>query len=358
MTHWQYSEMPVNYPIQINYLKQNQIKPFISEQMNQGGVPLLLLEHSQQLTDLKGFAHKPMHLSSGLESIQSQQLSPWCEVWTAKGQWLAGQDTHIHYYENAEFLVGNLSIPLLPDACLQDLSQEYYEQVIDFTRRKNKQCLIRMWNYFPDINRSEQMTSKGCSDTLLERYQQFCVGRHYAFESGPEYPAASAVGSHSSTLVIIFIAVEKGGIFLENPVQTSAYQYPKQYSPQSPSFSRASIYQNPLFNQLWISGTASIIGHESRFPNDIIAQTKQTIENLKILIDHANAQPEIETLFALNERQMPSLAIKVYLRNADDFQKIAPVIQELLPNTQNICYLQGDICRQELDIEIELLSTC
>ena len=47
--------------------------------------------------------------------------------------------------------------------------------------------------------------------------------------------------------------------------------------------------------------------------------------------------------------------IKVYLRNPDDFQKVSQLIQEFVPNCNNICFLQADICRQELDIEIEML---
>jgi chorismate lyase/3-hydroxybenzoate synthase len=229
---------------------------------------------------------------------------------------------------------------------MQEISQMYYQQLIDFIAQQKKPHLIRMWNYFPDIHHS---------DNGLERYQQFCVGRYQAFTKDPRYPAASAVGSHSSEMIILFIAAKQPGIFIENPEQVSAYQYPCDYSPKSPSFARACLYQEQGLNQFYISGTASIVGHKSQFINDILGQTKQTINNLKTLIQYANEQEQLAIDFDPHDEINYSQAIKVYLRKPADFQKITPLIQEFTPSSENICFLQADICRRELDIEIEVL---
>ena len=117
------------------------------------------------------------------------------------------------------------------------------------------------------------------------------------------------------------------------------------------------MYQSQGMSQLYISGTASIVGHESQFINDIVGQTKQTFNNLKTLIQHANEQIKITANFDLNNTTNHSPTIKVYLRNPDDFQKVSRLIQEFVPNCNNICFLQADICRQELDIEIEMLCS-
>ena len=149
--------------------------------------------------------------------------------------------------------------------------------------------------------------------------------------------------------------MNRPGLFLENPDQISAYQYPSHYSPKSPSFARASICQSTKLQQLHISGTASIVGHESKFHGDIIKQTHQTIRNLKRLIQHSNEKCVEDEPFNLASPASESAAIKVYLRNPADLDKVLPIIQDFTLDSKNTCYLQADICRQELDIEIEML---
>lgn len=350
--------------VYIKYLPQSQLARALNVCHQQQITPLLLIEHFQQNPTISENSQQSslqqafIHLNSGLDSIDENQ----CELWVGRGHWEQDQidlpgNVKLSFSCNQDFLIGSLSIQLNSDSPLQSLSQLYYEQIIDFITAQNKPHLLRMWNYFPDINQIDD--SSGDS---LERYQKFCIGRHNAFASSTkkefEYPAASAVGScsesHSAKMVIIFIATHEPGQFLENPDQISAYQYPSHYSPKSPSFARASIYQTGNLHQLHISGTASIVGHESKFHGDIINQTHQTIKNLKRLIQYSNEDFAAET-FSLMNSSVDAAIIKVYLRNPDDKKKVAPIIQAFSPYSQYICYLQADICRQELDIEIEML---
>ncbi len=351
--------------ISIKYLPQSQILLALSDLREQNRVPLLLVNHFQQkkgtykqdseYTRKLGANDVFIQLQSGLDSIGEQQ----CELWIGSGQWQYGHkeldvDVDLSFCSNENTLIGSVSIPLEENSSLQNLSQLYYKQIIDFISEQSKQHLLRMWNYFPDINQSGH---------VLERYQEFCIGRHNAFASGAtkefDYPAASAVGSASQALspkmVIIFIATHESGLFLENPDQISAYQYPSHYSPKSPSFARASIYHTGKLQQLHISGTASIVGHESKFHGDIINQTHQTIKNLKRLIKHGNEECAQNEQFSLMSSSAGAPIIKVYLRNPADKEIVAPIIQAFTPDTQYICYLQADVCRQELDIEIEML---
>jgi len=357
--------------IDIQYIPQNQIQDSLTVLEQHNVQPLLLLDHTQQadflpkLNVLKQNIPKckqPLiYLQSGLNSIDYHNSKSYCELWTAKGDWQQGNRVlnndivnQISFCSNDEYLIGSLSMQLSSGHSLQEYSQYCYEQILDFIASQDKVHLLRMWNYFPDIN---------VENNNVERYQQFCVGRYHAFSENAkksiQYPAASAVGSYSSCispmLVIVFIATKKAGIFLENPDQISAYHYPQQYSPKSPSFARAAVYQSMACSQLYISGTASIVGHQSRFQNNIVGQTQQTIKNLKRLIEHTNSQDEVRSVFDLSDSQVKSPAIKVYLRNPADLMTVSPKIEELLPACDNICYLHAVICRQELDIEIEML---
>lgn len=351
--------------IDIQYVPHNQIQAILAQLEEQNRVPLLLLGHAQQSAVSAEFTQALIYLQSGLDSVEHNKGASCYELWTAEGVWKQGSwspeddlDSCISFCSSDEYLIGSLSIPLPSGHSLQQYSHRSYEQIIDFIGHQDKTHLLRMWNYFPDIN---------VENNSFERYQQFCVGRHNAFSENAQtiiqYPAASAVGSYSSSspssllpkLVIVFIATKKAGVFLENPNQTSAYHYPQHYSPKSPSFARAAVYQNLNSSQLYISGTASIVGHQSQFHNDIVGQTRQTIKNLEGLIEHANSQNEVRNVFDLSDSLARRPAIKVYLRNPADLAIVSPIIEEFLPDCDNICYLHADICRQELDIEIEML---
>ena len=75
---------------------------------------------------------------------------------------------------------------------------------------------------------------------------------------------------------------------LENPLQTPAYDYGQQYSPRSPRFSRAMALVTPEQITVWISGTASIVRSEACHPDNIVAQTEQTLDNIAALISPEN----------------------------------------------------------------------
>ena len=145
--------------------------------------------------------------------------------------------------------------------------------------------LLRIWNYLPDINGESYGT---------ERYRQFNTARRDALRASGRavagsVPAASALGADSeSPLVIYFLAGTVAPVFVENPRQVSAYHYPRQYGRHSPAFSRAALLRQAASQTLFISGTASIVGHRSLHTGDTAAQTRETLTNIEALIGEAN----------------------------------------------------------------------
>ncbi|MBF0263681.1 MAG: hypothetical protein HQL46_00285 [Gammaproteobacteria bacterium] len=346
--------MPAKLPFQIDYLSPSQLDKFkLSLKENQQS-PLLLIAHKP--IDNKDFDIKDSSLirvNSGLKTISQDNVSCY-ELWSAPGKWLFNKEmskTHseFNYAYNDEFFIAGISVNLSHKRTLQDLSQLVYQEILTLIKKYNKTNILRMWNYFPKINQI---------DNNLERYQQFCVGRYCAFDNISNYPAASAVGNFSSSLVVTFIASKNKPVFIENPEQISAYEYPEVYSPKSPSFSRACFNSGDKDSQLFISGTASITGHQSRYTNDILGQTRLTLNNLDTLIKHTNSSILKKDKFKLlmSDKKISdkgSPAIKVYVRNPEQQPKIAAILEKYIQK-ESICYLQADICRQELDIEIEL----
>lgn len=187
--------------------------------------------------------------------------------------------------------------------------------------------LLRVWIYLGHIDEGE-------GDA--ERYRQFCVGRGRAMADAglgaDHYPAASVIGRPIDGASIHFMAGVGAARAVENPRQTSAFDYPRQYGPQPPSFVRA---QHTAWDTLIVSGTAAVVGHESRHPGDTAQQMLETRRNLEALCTAAGG----------DWRAQRGL---VYLRDADDL----PLAAELALG-EAVSVVQGTICRPELMAECE-----
>jgi len=205
--------------------------------------------------------------------------------------------------------------------------------------------LLRLWNYLPRIN--------DCSGGL-ERYRQFNVGRQQAFlDAGRSAfdgaPAACAVGSTSERLVVHFLAGRSPVRPVENPRQTSAYRYPTQYGPRAPTFSRAALADlGGGTLGLFVSGTASIVGHRSLHVGDVTAQTIETVQNLRALLAEAAQRCSVAP-------ELAALALVVYLRRPDDAAAVRTALAGVIGReaVERALFLRADICRAELLVEIE-----
>lgn len=229
-------------------------------------------------------------------------------------------------------------------------SERIYNALFEIIREHDYPHILRTWNIIEDINREQDG---------LERYRQFCLGRYESFQRfrpdlAGRYPAASGVGSRSGGLLVYFIAARSPGIPVENPNQVSAFNYPRQYGPRSPSFSRALVqrwdgrHSDGSSANLYISGTASIRGHETWHADNLIAQVDQTVDNLDSLTNEASERSGID--FTL--RKSDSL-MKCYVRNPDDLPEIRQGVAGRLGDETDMLFLCADICREALLVEID-----
>jgi chorismate lyase/3-hydroxybenzoate synthase len=145
------------------------------------------------------------------------------------------------------------------------------------------------------------------------------------------------------------LAGRKPGLQIENPRQLSASLYPPRYGLRSPMFARAALVPNGRGAQLLVSGTASIVGHESLHIGDPEAQLEETARNFEALVEAAmkadSGGPRASRV------RLESL--KVYLRNREDYARLIPRIRRLFAVEAQPLVLRADICRRELLVEIE-----
>jgi enamine deaminase RidA (YjgF/YER057c/UK114 family) len=242
--------------------------------------------------------------------------------------------------QTAEHVFGVLTLDAQSD--IQTASYSAYQALLASCKDLGKPYLLRLWNYMPHINAAQGGE---------ERYRLFNTGRRQALLVA-EYlakdgaPAACALGTHRGTCKIAFLAATKPCAPIENPRQVSAYKYPKDYGVNPPIFSRAGLFeQEGGKNILFISGTASIVGHQTLHIGDIALQTKETITNIQAVLQEANrlAGSDLWTLRQLHGQ--------VYVRNRADM----PIIQAILKQHEllNFTYVHADICRADLLVEVE-----
>lgn len=262
------------------------------------------------------------------------------EVWRGAGPVLRGRDGDIHYASNADYLFAALTVDERDYADLCAATAAGYRQLLAFQQRSGKTALLRLWNYFAAITDGE-------GDA--QRYQQFCVGRVQALAAFPDQtlPAATAIGRRGAggTLLIYWLAARHPGLAIENPRQLSPSRYPRQYGPIAPRFSRATL---TAAGQLLISGTASIVGHASHHHGQVSAQLAETLTNIRALLVTAHRQ----------DHRVPaelgaSSLLKVYLRDDAELPMVREWLDSRLPAECPRLFLHGDICRDDLLIEIE-----
>lgn len=269
---------------------------------------------------------------------------PLVEVWTCDQPVQTQENTGCSIATNGHCLIGSLGLVERPGVSLDLITYTGYREVLHRIRELGYPYLWRAWNYFPRINDEQDG---------LERYRRFCVGRHQALtevlsDFPASLPAATAVGTGSGPLQIVFLAGTQPAIHLGNPRQLHAYEYPRDYGPRSPSFARATFSRSENEGLFFISGTASVVGHASRHAGLPYEQTRETIRNLRAVLNHPEYVTGME-VFGTHPRAM----YKVYVRNSDSLPEIHRALQESPLPRQQALFLQGDLCRRELLVEIE-----
>lgn len=229
----------------------------------------------------------------------------------------------------AGVLIGTEDLPLA------EATRKLYDRLLQLTAGRK---LYRVWNFVPQIN---------AEVSGLENYRAFNKGRHEAFQHawGPvlngRLPAASALGIPIGPPALAFTAGTTPVRYFENPLQVPAIEYPTQYGVIPPAFARGSAIAD-LRHPLWhLSGTASIRGSES-CGADFASQMQLTLENIATICAHMD--------IPANRRA----GWKIFLRDPTHLTACQAAMHRVYPqDVASMIFLQADICRADLIVEIE-----
>jgi chorismate lyase / 3-hydroxybenzoate synthase len=273
------------------------------------------------------------------------------EAWTTDERLASGDTEGIGWRRAGNVLFGVVTLfepdaePSAAGTPLQTLSEQAYARIFRLLDAQGLPHLWRVWNYLADINGE----SGG-----MERYRQFNLGRARAFEHSARgvagrVPAACAIGVASGPLSIAFLAGATPLVTIENPRQVSAFHYPADYGPRAPIFSRAALAYPPGQEFLFVSGTASIVGHRSLHDGQVQAQAQEAMENVEAVLAEARAQSRSGGF------SPDALNYRVYVRHTADLPAVRSVMTARV-GAAPVLYVQADICRRELLVEVEAVG--
>lgn len=266
------------------------------------------------------------------------------EIWRGDTPATHGREGDIAWSENGELQFGAL---VLQESALLDLetaSAEAYARLNRFIVARGYPHVLRIWNYLDGLTEGEDDA---------ERYRRFCVGRVRGLQQVDEarLPAATCIGSFGGPrqLLVYWLAARSPGVALENPRQVSAYRYPRQYGPQSPSFARAMLPPPGSQAPLLLSGTASIVGHATAHQGDVDAQLEEILVNIEALRGAA-ADREAGMPAAIDDA---GTLLKVYVRDRQALPRVAAALDARFGTRVPRVLLHAEVCRRELAVEIE-----
>lgn len=301
---------------------------------------LAIVDFSLQPLDAAQAAD-PRRLRVPLAPMGDGQL----EIWRGDAPVTHGRSAEgVAWSENGSLQFGAIVIAERDDLDVEAASAQAYALMNQFIATRDYPHVLRVWNYLDALTEGE-------GDE--ERYRRFCVGRVRGLQRVEEgrLPAATCIGSFGGPrqVLVYWLAARDPGTAVENPRQVSAYRYPRQYGPQSPSFARAMLPPPGSQAPLLLSGTASIVGHATAHGDDVGAQLDEILVNLEALRGEA----------ARHTPDMPAdigaagTLLKVYVRDRDALPTVARALDARFGKRVPRLLLHAEVCRRELAVEIE-----
>lgn len=259
---------------------------------------------------------------------------------TTRAATAEGVEIHTRAGDRFALVTGRVSRALaLDESAFRAATAATYDGIFEETHRLAAAEPVRIWNVIPHI-----LEPLG---DARHRYMIFNAGRHDAFarrygasRSSPSAPTASGIGHAGTELVIHVLTATRPGRPVENPRQVPAFEYSTRYGQFPPWFARATRIDRAPNPWLLVGGTASVVG-EDAVHGGVDAQLEETARNLEALLSAASGEPR------------PPRALRVYYVRPEHADTLREKVPSRLGAAPEIEYLESDLCRPELLVEIE-----
>ncbi|MFF0489906.1 FkbO/Hyg5 family chorismatase [Nocardia sp. NPDC003482] len=281
--------------------------------------------------------------------MSSPGFDEFTETWAVDAPVTAGRYEDLVYAHTDEYLFAAVQIPELDEYA--EATNRAYRSAFKLIANLNYPSIFRVWNFVGGI--------VDANAAGMEIYRDFVAGRAEAFKLYQDglgkIPAATGIGTRGRGISIALLAARtQRPRHIENGRQLPAYEYPREYGPKSPNFARATVLRDAdetTPRQLFVSGTASILGHATVHPGDIRKQTRTVLENIEYLVGQENLAD-----YGLSGHSLSDLRqLKVYVKHAADLEVVRDIVTDAVGGAATARYLNVDVCRDDLLVEIEAL---
>lgn len=240
------------------------------------------------------------------------------------------------------------------NSTIYQASYDAYRELAMFLAAHSFGTIVRIWNYVPNILTDD---NPNIPANDRERYRQFNAGRFEARQNYGPYnhdgsvilPAATVVGSHGGPLLLECLVTQNQVTYIDNPRQTPPHSYPAEFGSKPPAFARGALVQSNNQTELYISGTASIVGSSTVHHGDAAAQVKETFKNITTLIGKENTSNYKQAGFELSD----IVGMRVYIKDRSQYVLIREEVERIIGTDTPVVYVNDDICRPDLLLEIE-----
>lgn len=240
---------------------------------------------------------------------------------------------------------GGLHGNVLQDNILNQ-SEEIFQIIAKLLKTENfpVKSIVRQWNYIENIIKF---------DAEDQHYQMFNNARSSFYDQeiwSEGYPAATGIGTVCGGVsvdldAVVFIKPSCCIKAIDNKLQIAAHVYSEKVleaaclKKSTPKFERAKSLHFTNGRLIYISGTAAIRGEKSIENGNLEAQIRVTMENIAQLIQGGQLK-----------------LIRVYLKDKSSYTQAQSLLNDYNLGIP-IAYLQADVCRDELLVEIEGIAT-
>lgn len=221
-------------------------------------------------------------------------------------------------------------------------SKEAFQKIERLLRKEGFpiNSIVRQWNYIEQITKNSK---EG------QNYQGFNNARGNFYSLGnwsKGYPAATGIGASLGGILIDLDAVVFTSPYcyvtpIDNKLQVAAHSYSSEVLKKAgeknstPKFERAKSITFGDDRFIYISGTAAIRGEQTLTGVGLKRQLQVTLENISQLIGNSELR-----------------MLRVYLKEKSFYEEAHELMEQYQLNIP-ISYMQADVCREELLIEIE-----
>jgi enamine deaminase RidA (YjgF/YER057c/UK114 family) len=170
-------------------------------------------------------------------------------------------------------------------------------------------------------------------------------------------PAATGVGHAGADLEIHALFAEQPGTAIENPQQVPAYRYSDRYGRLPPCFARATR----VGDRLMISGTAAVVGEDSRHANQFDQQLDLAAAHLLTVARQGlGPRPRFEHVRAYLPQSTagvprPAIARRLCAALTGETDRVNDRPNDVTPALA-VEFVVADLCRKDLLVEVEAVA--